>query len=750
MDNLTRNIKAAAAAYISFQGAAKVTSGMISAASSLESYRNTLNVVMKDQKKAAETMAWAVQFANKTPFETDSVVEATVKLESYGLKAADVMGKVGDMAGVMNKDLIQAVEAVADAQNGELERLKEFGITKQQIIEHGQSKLNLMNLVNNKGQISDQDKFNQALFSLMESRFEGGMKIQASSYKGIMSTISGVWKTGLASMSGVSMTGEVVDGSLFHMIKVNSESMAKFLTKQVENGTFERAGEKIAAFFKFIGYGIDLAKDGIKKAWPYIQKTGKILKSMIHMAIKSIKRMKPTLMEIASKMNWLKLAFMNGFNKVKLIVERNIPVLERFKDNIVHLSKKVKNGLAYAFDFAKPFVSWLFDTGFPLVADGLFGIIGFAGDLYDNFSTKWTEIQPIVESVGDALKNGLLKAFETVEPIIEYMIDEGLPFMAELIGEAADMGMELFTVIYDNWGKFEPIVAGLVAGLVTYKAVMLGLKIATMAQTAWTTALTIATGALSTAIAILTSPITLVVVAVAGLVAAGWALWKNWDEIMGWFKEKFAMFVEWVSPIGDAISNAFSSAYDFVIETWNGIGDFFTNLWDGVTESGKGFINFFIKGINWMIDGINKLSFTVPDWIPEIGGKHFGFDLQHIPFLAKGGVTTGPTLAMIGEGKEQEAVLPLSTLKGLFELAVLRARKMDEREIPMGQSVEDRFNNINSINQKSTIILEYKPEIKIYGKADKRDVEQVLEKDKQSFTRESKKLFDQKKRLAFR
>jgi phage tail tape-measure protein len=61
-------------------------------------------------------MAWAVDFANKTPFETDAIVEATVRLSAYGLEAQKVMPAIGDMAAVMNKDVMQAVEAVADAQ----------------------------------------------------------------------------------------------------------------------------------------------------------------------------------------------------------------------------------------------------------------------------------------------------------------------------------------------------------------------------------------------------------------------------------------------------------------------------------------------------------------------------------------------------------------------------------------------------------------------------------------------------------
>ena len=82
---------------------------------------------MKDTKKAGKTFQWAVKFANKTPFDTGEVVEATTKLTSYGLKAQSVLPKVGDMASAMGKPMDQAVEAIADAQTGRLERLKSLG-----------------------------------------------------------------------------------------------------------------------------------------------------------------------------------------------------------------------------------------------------------------------------------------------------------------------------------------------------------------------------------------------------------------------------------------------------------------------------------------------------------------------------------------------------------------------------------------------------------------------------------------------
>jgi phage-related protein len=57
---------------------------------------------------------------------------------------------------------------------------------------------------------------------------------------------------------------------------------------------------------------------------------------------------------------------------------------------------------------------------------------------------------------------------------------------------------------------------------------------------------------------------------------------------------------------------------------------------------------------------IGKFSFTVPSWVPAIGGK--GFSMPDIPMLANGGIVTGPTLAMIGEGRGPEAVIPLDRM----------------------------------------------------------------------------------------
>ena len=266
MNQIERGLKIIGTAAIA--GFAAATTASVRGASSLEGYRNTLNVVMKDQEKAAKTMAWAIEFANKTPFQTNSIVEATVRLTAYGLEAQKVMPQIGDMAAVMNKDIMQAVEAVADAQTGELERLKEFGITKAMIIDQANKTMRGIEVVNQKGQIVDQENFNKALFSLMDERFKGGMEIQASSFKGLWSTVAGVFSTTLSTMAGITATGEVKIGGFFESLKNKMQLVVDKLYEWQENGKLEEWSEKaqtaLTNFFnvaeKVFGFLVDTGK----------------------------------------------------------------------------------------------------------------------------------------------------------------------------------------------------------------------------------------------------------------------------------------------------------------------------------------------------------------------------------------------------------------------------------------------------------------------------------------------------------
>jgi SLT domain-containing protein len=57
---------------------------------------------------------------------------------------------------------------------------------------------------------------------------------------------------------------------------------------------------------------------------------------------------------------------------------------------------------------------------------------------------------------------------------------------------------------------------------------------------------------------------------------------------------------------------------------------------------------------------MNRIRIDIPPWVPGIGGKFFGVGIPQVPYLATGGLITGPTLAQMGEGGRPEAVLPLN------------------------------------------------------------------------------------------
>lgn len=171
---------------------AGIAAGMVSAvkaAMQMESYRQKLNVAVKNTQEAAQLFDWAKQFANSTPFEMGEVVDATVRLEMYGLKARQWLPLVGDMAGAMGKQVTDAVEAVADAvSGGGLERLKEFGISSTQLLQAGAAP-GAGGGVSYMGQASI-DKLKVALTSIMTARFGGGMATMMTTASGAMSNLS--------------------------------------------------------------------------------------------------------------------------------------------------------------------------------------------------------------------------------------------------------------------------------------------------------------------------------------------------------------------------------------------------------------------------------------------------------------------------------------------------------------------------------------------------------------------------------
>jgi phage-related protein len=114
-----------------------------------------------------------------------------------------------------------------------------------------------------------------------------------------------------------------------------------------------------------------------------------------------------------------------------------------------------------------------------------------------------------------------------------------------------------------------------------------------------------------------------------------------------------------VQTILQGISNVFKGIFTGDMKTTlEGFKQIFKRVFDSLWSIAKAPLNLIIRGINWLIKGANKIHFDTPDWVPGIGGKTFGINIPQIPLLAKGGVISQPTQAIIGEAG-REAVVPL-------------------------------------------------------------------------------------------
>ena len=148
----------------------------------------------------------------------------------------------------------------------------------------------------------------------------------------------------------------------------------------------------------------------------------------------------------------------------------------------------------------------------------------------------------------------------------------------------------------------------------------------------------------------------------------------------------------------DFITGVFSGNWE---KAWNGVKDIFSNIVSGLGNIIKAPINFIIDTINGLIRGLNNVK--VPDWVPGIGGK--GINIPQIPKLAKGGIVDEATLALIGEGKSSEAVIPLDRTLTKYMAEALRQAGGGNNSItvnfyPQKMTDAELDNAFNYINRK--------------------------------------------------
>lgn len=103
-----------------------------------------------------------------------------------------------------------------------------------------------------------------------------------------------------------------------------------------------------------------------------------------------------------------------------------------------------------------------------------------------------------------------------------------------------------------------------------------------------------------------------------------------------------------ISPVVGFISGAITNVGNTIRSVFGGIGDFIGSAFQAALNVVRGPINGIIGLVNSAIRGLNKLSVTIPDWVPIVGGQTWGLSIPTIPMLARGS-KNAPNTFIAGE-----------------------------------------------------------------------------------------------------
>lgn len=168
---------------------------------------------------------------------------------------------------------------------------------------------------------------------------------------------------------------------------------------------------------------------------------------------------------------------------------------------------------------------------------------------------------------------------------------------------------------------------------------------------------------------------------------------KVWDVVVSIFKNIWVM----ISGIVSGILEVFTGILTFMTgvftgdwkKAWEGVKQIFKGIWDVIASIAKGVINTIIdlinamirgmvSGINAAVNALNSIKIKVPDWIPLIGGKTWGVNINQvtapqIPRLATGAVipANAPFAAILGDQRSGTNIeAPEGLLRSLIEESI--------------------------------------------------------------------------------
>nr|DAP59135.1 MAG TPA: minor tail protein [Caudoviricetes sp.] len=268
-------------------------------------------------------------------------------------------------------------------------------------------------------------------------------------------------------------------------------------------------------------------------------------------------------------------------------------VIEAFKNSV--------GGIGQAISAMWNSVETLFTNGtiYSIIANILnsIGQIGVAWANAWNNDNNGTEIVQGIANMIDDITNAILNlvsstGFQSFLDGVLSAFSGIVQFIEPIVSGFSEMAEKILEIVLSSIGDVLKTVGDALQTIAQNKTVSEILKavggaiaIVVGAIVLWNIAQAILNGLMGL-FAILTSPITLIILAVIAAITAIIVVVKNWGTISEWFQNLWVKITEKLQEIWNNIKlffvNLWNSIIDKIKTVWNGIKDFLSNLWNGI------------------------------------------------------------------------------------------------------------------------------------------------------------------------
>lgn len=237
---------AAGIATAAFGASALAAHQLIDTASQFEKFQTILETTEGSSAKAKKAMAWVTDFAAKTPYELDQVMQSFVALRSMGLDPTQgLMRDLGDASAAMGVPMLQAVEAMKDAVTGENERLKELGIISSKsgdVIEYSYVTLDGKSKTV-KAMKGDAAGIQKAISGIFSEKYGGAMDKLSRTWEGMISNIGDIW---------LQFQLAIMNAGLFDWMKSKLQLILDTINQLQDSGELDKWAAYIGENIQFV------------------------------------------------------------------------------------------------------------------------------------------------------------------------------------------------------------------------------------------------------------------------------------------------------------------------------------------------------------------------------------------------------------------------------------------------------------------------------------------------------------------